>query len=214
MQFVPCDYLSDDEFKEKYTIFEHSDMKLGGTLIQERCKKAVENFNEEIFKHCAPADEGTDKIDNSPLHFFYESQAKKLLKKIEGRPVHFKDYRSEFYVYPEDININYWPYDEKQHFPELDIIGPMFIIDKIDGKITFDSRTRKAFLGYADEILLRERMKEPQKFEVKTNITNEMCINAEETFKMFMDVYLRESEVYRRLQEAEKKERKQEVNQD
>ena len=50
-------------------------------------------------------------------------------------------------------------------------------------------------------------MKEPQKFEVKTNITNEMCINAEDTFKMFMDVYLRESEVYRRLQEAEKKER-------
>ena len=46
MQFVPCDYLSDDEFKEKYTIFEHSDMKLGGTLIQERCKKAVENFKD------------------------------------------------------------------------------------------------------------------------------------------------------------------------
>lgn len=213
MQFVPCDFLSDDDFNEKYTIFENSDHKLGGTLIWERCKNAVENFNEEIFKHCSVSeDQSTEKIDNSPLHFFYESQAKKLLKKIEGRPVHFKDYRSEFYVYPEDININYWPYDEKQHFPELEIIGPMFIIDKIDGKITFDSRTRKAFLGYADEILLRERMKEPQKFEVKTNITNEMCINAEETFKMFMDVYLRESEVYRRLQEAEKKEREKARN--
>lgn len=209
MQFVPCDFLSDEACRAKYTIVNNSDMKLGDTLIRQRCEKAVENFNEEIFRHCAPADDtGTEAVDNSPLRFYYESNVKKLLKKIERRPLHFKDYRFEYYVLPEDIYIDFWSFDdEKTYFPELQIIGPMLIIDQINGKITFDISTRKAFLGYADEILLRERMKVPQKFEILTNITNEMCVKIEDTYKIFMDVWLRESEVFKRLQEAEKRER-------
>ena len=46
------------------------------------------------------------------------------------------------------------------------------------------------------------KMDHIQIYTIKSNVKI-----AEDTFKMFMDVYLRESEVYRRLQEADKKER-------
>lgn len=80
----------------------------------------------------------------------------------------------------------------------------MFVIDHFNFNASFDLTENKAFLGYADDIILKEKCRMPQKFEILERASNDLCVKAEETFKTFMET-LRLSKFYAEVGESEKK---------
>lgn len=208
---VPVDFFEDsNRFKEKYKIVEGSDMKLGATLIWEKCKKVSEDFSPEIFRQvmkCSDSivEQDAEIIGNhiESINFMYEEAARKLTREMTGKIIHFEDITKEYYVVCDNIVVSKWPYDEKQFFPDFVITGSMLVIDHFNFTASFDLTENKAFLGYADEIMLRDKSRIPQNFEVLERASNDMCMKAEETFKRFMET-LKLSKFYAEVIDSEK----------
>ena len=206
INLLPVDYLSGVDFAKKYEVVDNSYMRIGGGVIQQKCTEVLKDFIPEVFKHCSgDLKQDTDELssDNlSAISEMYKSKAKRLLQKIKGKPIHFKSvsYR-DVYMVPENIVVNNWT-DETRYFPELLIQGNMIITDYWTLNLSMNLEKSEEFFGYADEIFLKEKLHIPQEYEVVDNMSNRLCLDIENKYKMFMEM-LRQSIPYNKILEAE-----------
>lgn len=209
INYVPVDYFSDpDEFHKRYSIIQNSYLKIGGTSIQRKCIEVANGFIPEVFRHCFKnadhTDESIESGNRQALSEMYRSKAKRLLQKLKGKTVHFKpvSYR-DIYVVVEDIIVDNWT-DETYYFPTFRIQGPIVMTDFWNLNMTFNLEKTEEILGYADDIILKEKNRERQNFEIMDNMSNTLCLDLDEKYKSFMDT-LRQSIPYNKILEAEKR---------
>lgn len=209
INFIPVDYFSSNEdFEKKYKVIQNSYLKIGGTAIQSKCLDIAKSFIPDVFKHCPhiskPTDESIESGNWSAIIEMYRSKAKRILQKIKGKSVHFKPvaYR-DVYMVPEDIIVDHWS-DDTCYFPEFKIQGPMIMTDYWNLNVTFNIEKKEEFLGYADDIILKDKTHQPQNFEIIDNMSNALCLELENKYKSFMET-LRQSIPYNKILEAEKR---------
>ena len=215
MAFQPIAYLKPADFNKTYKVDENSYMKIGGLKIWEKCKQIATDFIPEIFKMDIVQDNinevfgdlSNDETNLAAMRSMYDSSARRIEKKYKGKPIYFKYLNEEYYVLVEDITIENWPYDENLYFPIMYVHGPSVRINSWNMELSVKLDKTKTRLGYADEIIYCDKNQIEQAFEVKTNVTNDMCINIENKYKFFMEM-LRQSIPYNRILEAEKLQRK------
>ena len=211
INLMPVDYLTGEEFDKKYKTVENSYMRIGGGIIHHKCIEVLKDFIPEVFKHCASdLQQDNDEISASNLSAIgemYRSKAKRILQKIKGKPLHFKSvsYR-DVYMVPEDIIVNNWT-NETMYFPELRIQGNMIMTDYWTLNFSMNLEKTEEFFGYADEIFLKDKLHIPQDYEIVNNLSNKLCLEIEDKYKMFMEM-LRQSIPYNKILEANKNSRK------
>lgn len=208
INLLPVDYLTGEDFKKKYTVVDNSYMRIGGGIIQKKCIEILNDFVPEVFKHCIgdlqqQENNELSSSNTSAILEMYRNKAERLIQKIRGKAIHFKSvsYR-DVYMVPEYIVVNNWT-NETRYFPELHIQGNMIITDYWTLNLSMNLEKTEEFFGYADEIFLKEKLHIPQDFEIVDNLSNKLCLEIEDKYKMFMEM-LRQSIPYNKILDADK----------